>query len=498
MMMSQPPNDLYYTQYNPITAVLLFQPTGPTLIEKIPSLIKGSNVQTTTREANWQALSASLGDRPKDMKIWVEAYGCTASMGDSEMISGLLKDSGYDLGSNERDSVLSIIVTCSVKDVTEHKMLHRVGQLMKTGKPLIIAGCLPKANKKLLETKYPTASLLGPHAINDTIGVVKSAISGRRTIALEDSGSDKINLPRVRLNPVTSIIEIASGCMSGCTFCQTKLAKGQLRSYRIGDILRQFRYDVQDGCKEIWLTSTDSGCYGRDIGSNLIELLKSCISVKGDYQIRIGMMNPMFLPDMSKKLAELLVESDRIFKFLHIPMQSGSDVILRKMKRGHTAKIFVDAVKAFRRKIPEVTIATDVIVGFPSETMDDFKRTLEIIKITEPDIVNISKYGARPGTIAARFKKINSQEIKVRSRQTHLLMNNIGLKRNALWKEWEGEIIVDQSDTKGLQGRNYAYKPIHVARSAADQVQLGDRIRVKIQDFSSHILKGRLDNDYDN
>ncbi|HYT41998.1 MAG TPA: hypothetical protein VEP90_06610, partial [Methylomirabilota bacterium] len=89
-------------------------------------------------------------------------------------------------------------------------------------------------------------------------------------------------------------------------------------------------------------------------------------------------------------------------------------------------------------------------------------------------------------------------EIKVRSRQTHLLINNIGLKRNALWKEWEGEIIVDQSDIKGLQGRNYAYKPIHVARSAADQVQLGDRIRVKIQDFSSHILRGRLDNDYDN
>jgi threonylcarbamoyladenosine tRNA methylthiotransferase CDKAL1 len=432
------------------------------------------------------------------MKIWVEAYGCAANMGDSEMISGLLKESGYDLGSNERESVLSIIVTCSVKDVTEHKMLHRVGQLVKTGKPLIIAGCLPKANKKLLETKYPTASLLGPHAINGTIGVVKSAISGRRAIALEDSASDKINLPRVRLNPVTSIIEIASGCMSGCTFCQTKLAKGQLRSYRIGDILRQFRHDVHDGCKEIWLTSTDSGCYGRDIGSNLIELLESCISVKGDYQIRIGMMNPMFLTDMSKKLVDLFVESDRIFKFLHIPIQSGSDVILRKMKRGHTAKIFVDTVKAFRSKIPEVTIATDVIVGFPSETMDDFKRTLDIIEITEPDIVNISKYGARPGTVAARFKKISSQMVKVRSRQMHLLINNIGLKRNALWKEWEGEIIVDQSDTKGLQGRNYAYKPIHVARSAGDQVQLGDRIRVKIQEFSSHILRARLDNNYDN
>src|SRR4249919_2898108 len=119
----------------------------------------------TTRDANWRALSASLGDRSKNKKIWVEAYGCAASMGDSEMISGLLKESGFELGNNEKDSFLSIIVTCSVKDVTEHKMLHRVGQLMKTGKPLIIAGCLPKANKKLIETKYPKVSLLGPHSI---------------------------------------------------------------------------------------------------------------------------------------------------------------------------------------------------------------------------------------------------------------------------------------------------------------------------------------------
>jgi threonylcarbamoyladenosine tRNA methylthiotransferase CDKAL1 len=468
----------------------LFHSLQPSLIEKIPSLIKRPNIPTTNHDANWQALSDSLGDRSKNTKIWVEAYGCAASMGDSEMISGLLKESGYHLGNNEGDSFLNIIVTCSVKDVTEHKMLHRVGQLMKTGKPLIIAGCLPKANKKLLETTYPTASLLGPHAINRTIDVVKSTLSGRRAVALEDSVSDKVNLPRVRVNPVTSIIEIASGCMSRCTFCQTQLAKGQLRSYRIGDILRQFRHDVNDGCKEIWLSSTDNGCYGKDIGSNLIELLESCVSIKGDYKIRVGMMNPMFLTNMTERLAELFVESDRIFKFLHIPVQSGSDVILRKMKRGHSAKIFVDAVKTFRSRIPEVTIATDVIVGFPSETMEDFERTLEIIKATEPDVVNISKYSARPGTAAAKFKKLSSQIIKARSKQMHLLINNIALKRNAFWKGWEGEIIVDQIDIRWLQGRNYAYKPIHVPRSPGCQIQLGDRIRVKIHEFSSHMLIG--------
>jgi threonylcarbamoyladenosine tRNA methylthiotransferase CDKAL1 len=450
------------------------------LIERIPYLNKRQSVETT---------SGGIGD--KNIKIWIEAYGCAASMGDSEMITGLLKYEGYNIGNSETESSVNIIVTCSVKDVTEHKMLHRIGQLIRTGKPLIIAGCLPKANKALLETKYPKVSLLGPHSINNTIKVVKSALSGVRAVALGDSTSDKINLPKVRLNPTTSIIEIASGCKSACAFCQTKLAKGQLRSYRIGDVLRQIRHDVNDGCKEIWLSSTDNGCYGRDIGTNLVDLLESCINIEGEYKIRIGMMNPMFLRDMTHRLVELLTDSDKIFKFLHIPVQSGSDVILRKMKRGHTAKVYVDTVRAFRHKIPEVTIATDVIVGFPFETNDDFEKTLEILRITEPDIINISKFSSRPGTLAANFKKVPSQVIKARSRQMHLIVNNIGLKRNSLWKGWEGDMIVNQSDDKWLQGRNYAYKPIHVMRSGSDQVRLGDRITVTIQDLSNHILIGR-------
>jgi threonylcarbamoyladenosine tRNA methylthiotransferase CDKAL1 len=461
------------------------------LIERIPFLKKHQSVQTTSSEANLTRFS-SIGE----IKIWVEAYGCAASMGDSEMINGLLKNEGYNIGNNEIDSSLNIIVTCSVKDVTEHKMLHRIGQLIRTGKPLIIAGCLPKANKTLLETKYPTASLLGPHSINSTIRVVKSALSGVRTVALRDSTSDKINLPKIRLNPTTSIIEIASGCMSTCTFCQTKLAKGQLRSYRIGDVRRQLSHDVNDGCKEIWLSSTDNGCYGRDIGTNLIELLESCINIEGEYKIRVGMMNPMFLKDMTHSLIQLMTDSDKIFKFLHIPVQSGSDVILRKMRRGHSAKIYVDTVRAFRHKIPEVTIATDVIVGFPSETNDDFEKTLEILRFTEPDIVNISKFSSRPGTTAARFEKVRSQVIKARTSQMHVIVNNITLKRNMLWKGWEGEIIVNHSDDNRLEGRNYAYKPIHVLRSGSDQVRLGDRITVTIQDISSHMLIGKLSNKY--
>ncbi len=428
----------------------------------------------------------------KNLSVWVEEYGCSSSLGDSEAIRGLLERNGYGLGRSETESSLNIIVTCSVKDTTEHRMLHRISELISTGKPLIVAGCLPKANKKLVETRFPQVSLMGPQSLDKTVEVVRKTVAGQKAIALQDSDTNKIELPRIRLNPIISIIEIASGCVSFCTFCQTKQAKGNLQSHRIGDITRRLRNDVQEGCKEIWLCSTDSGCYGRDFGSDLVDLLESCATISGDYKIRIGMMNPLFLPALNKRLLNILCGDNKLFKFLHIPFQSGSNSILRKMRRGHSAKIFVNSVKELREKIPEATLATDVIVGFPTETDEDFDRTLEVVMNTQPDIINISKYGARPGTKAAELKKLSSELIKERTKKVHCLANEIGLKRNAQWMKWEGEIIVNSNDINGVQGRNYAYKPVHVMCHDNGSFRLGDRLFVRIEGITSHILTGRI------
>jgi MiaB-like tRNA modifying enzyme len=424
-------------------------------------------------------------------KVWVEAYGCSASMADSEMISGLLRGAGYEIASKQSEGALNLIVTCSVKDTTEHRMVSRIRSMSKSGKPLVVAGCLPKADPARVETLNPSASLLGPHSIENAAAVVGSALNGSRLVALEDSAADKINIPRVRLNSAVSIVEIASGCMSECTFCQTKIAKGWLRSYRIGDIMRQIKADVQAGCKEVWLASTDNGCYGKDAGTDLVELLEACCSVEGDFKIRLGMMNPMYLPGMLERMVGVFYENDKLFKFLHIPVESGSDRVLRKMKRGHTARTFLNAVQAFRSKIPKMTVSTDIIVGFPSETEDDFKETLGLIKRAEPDIVNISRYGARPGTEAAKWKgaRVRSQVAKERSERLHSLAKSVAKMRNSLWQGWRGEIIVDEMG-KVVQGRNYAYKPVVV--SNAEKVLLGDRMRVQVCDFSNFSLKAKI------
>ena len=428
-------------------------------------------------------------------KVWVEGYGCSASMADSEMIRGLLKSAGYEVAAKQSEGALNLIVTCSVKDATEHKMVGRIKSLTESGKPLVVAGCLPKAEREKVELLSPSASLLGPHSIERSADVVGSALAGSRLVALEDSISDKVNIPRVRVNPVVSIVEIASGCMSECTFCQTKLAKGWLRSYRMGDIMRQIRSDVvEGGCREVWLTSTDNGCYGRDIGSDLVELLKACCSIEGDFKIRLGMMNPMYLPEMVSRLVEVFHENDKLFKFLHIPVESGSNGVLRKMKRGHTARTFLDAVQSFRKKIPKMTISTDVIVGFPTETEGDFQATLDLLEKAEPDIVNSSRYGARPGTESAKWKRerVSSQVAKERSGRLHMLARKIAKKRNSLWQGWQGEIIVDEIIGKVAQGRNYAYKPVVVVPGSPEQFSLGDQKRVQVYDFSNFSLKGRI------
>jgi MiaB-like tRNA modifying enzyme len=416
-------------------------------------------------------------------KIWVEAYGCSASFADSEMISGLIVNGGHSLAENEKDSDLSVIVTCSVKDVTAHKMVHRIKKLRSN--PLVVAGCLPKAEQATVEKFSPRASLLGPNSLGKTLEVIRSTLDGIKKIELEDTDVSKVGLPKVRLNPAVGIIEIASGCMSECTFCQTKIAKGDLQSYRVGDIVRQVHHEIEDGCVEVWLTSTDNGCYGFDIGSSLPELVQKVSEIERDFMLRVGMMNPMYLPRIKDNLLKSF-ENDKVFKFLHIPVQSGSDKVLKDMKRVHTSKIFYDANLEFRKRFDRFTIATDIIVGFPTETEEDFAKTVDLINKTRPDIVNLSRYSARSGTKASQMKQIDVDIVKHRSKIVFDLAKKISQERNEEWIGWQGEVLFDEVSNGITKGRNFAYKQV----ITDDKVRLGQKANVKIEDAAPNGLYG--------
>ncbi|HJU59405.1 MAG TPA: tRNA (N(6)-L-threonylcarbamoyladenosine(37)-C(2))-methylthiotransferase [Nitrososphaeraceae archaeon] len=458
------------------------------LIESISLLNKDSKVNNNYKNivSEYENIIQSSTNIKKN--VWIEAYGCSANIADSEIISGMLKNHGYNIVNCIEDADLNIIVTCSVKDSTEHRMLHRIKQLTLDNKPLIVAGCLTKTERKKIERINSKVSLLGPNSLDRSIESANLALSNNKTVFLEDSSIEKINLPKIRLNKSISIVEIASGCLSNCSFCQTKISKGNLKSYRPGSIIAQIKNDINDGCNEIWLTSTDNGCYGKDINSNLVELLKLCSELEGNYKLRIGMMNPMYLSEILYDLVTLYKNKEKIFKFIHIPVQSGSNKILRQMYRGHDVNIFKKAVYEFRKSIPEITIATDIIVGFPNESNEDFKFTMDLLRETEPDIVNISKYSQRSGTVSSKLKNISSDQKKFRSKILHNLSRNISRKRNSLWKGWIGDIYIDEITNTLVQGRNYAYKSVIINNAEKLNLSIGQIIKVKVVDSSQYSL----------
>jgi len=224
-----------------------------------------------------------------------------------------------------------------------------------------------------------------------------------------------------------------------------------------------------------------------DIETDLPSLVDQVSQVPGDFRIRVGMMNPMFMPRIRDNLLESF-ENDKVFRFLHVPVQSGSNDVLNDMKRGHTVQTFIDVVKKFRAKFGSFTISTDVIVGYPTETRENFEETIQLLKETRPDIVNLSRYSKRPGTDAAKMTQIDDAEIKRRSKSITDLINGISLENNKKWIGWKGNVLFDENLDGQIKGRNFAYKPIFVN----DGIEIGQSYMVKITSVTNHSLIGEI------
>jgi MiaB-like tRNA modifying enzyme len=330
-------------------------------------------------------------------KVYIETYGCSANKSDSEIMIGLLTQNGYSIADSIDLADIAIINTCIVKTPTAKRMERRIKEIYNSGKPLIIAGCMAKAERERIEKLAPKASIITPDAIDKIVDVVKKTLDGEKVVA-DSEKKEKVLLPRIPFNKIISIVQISSGCLSACTFCETRIAKGILKSYRPSSIIERIKEDAKNGLKEFWITSQDNGCYGFDIGTNLAELLNAIAKIEGNFFVRVGMMNPVHLirrKDLLENLIQIF-KNEKIFKFIHLPIQSGSNKVLKDMNRGHTVEEFLEVVDAFRKEIPEITIETDIIVGYPTETEEDFEKTVDLLKTFNPDVVNISRFFPRP------------------------------------------------------------------------------------------------------
>ncbi len=410
------------------------------------------------------------------MRVYIEAYGCTLNRGEASEFTRHISNQGHLVVQDPAEADAYAIFTCGVIQATENHMLRRIGELASQDKQLLVCGCLVNINKDAIQKFAPGACLFKP---------------AEQHKAAEYLGNVGAPTPSTDSESAIGILPMATGCIGLCTYCITRHARGSLQSRPVKELEARLQELVSLGKAEIQLCAQDSAIYGQDLGTNLNELVGQLESVPGDFMMRIGMMNPA---NVMKSLDSLLeaFESPKVFKFLHLPVQSGSQRVLDSMNRGHGPGDFLEIVEAFRSRFPDMVLSTDIIVGFPGESDAEFQESVQLIKDTKPDIINITRFSPRPGTPAHGMgNQVHGRSVKARSRQLTEL--KFGMTEG-LQDRFEGIEIRALATERRAAGttflRSRDYRPIVVQ----GEHELGRWYNIKITGSEPTHLLGLLDN----
>ncbi len=428
-----------------------------------------------------------------DNFIFIQTYGCSANQNNSEIIKGILKQSGYEITNNPDIADIIIINTCIVKGKTETKIKRRIQDLSKEfpNKLMIIAGCMPETDKESLKKINPKALLLGINHAKDIVKLIRDYLENKldkpkKEYYLSKQNEEKLCLPKISNNKLISIIQISEGCSGSCSFCKTKLAKGTLFSYPEDKILKQIENDLQQGAKEIWITSQDNASYNLDKGENkLPELLNKILSLKHNFKLRLGMMNPNHLYLILNEIIEIY-KSPKIYKFLHIPIQSASNKILKDMNRYYQIEQVKEIIKKFKKEFPVITIATDIITGYPTETEESHKQNLEFINEFKPDVFNLSKFSSHKQTQAGKLPILDKEIINKRASELMELHRKTAMENKQKFFGKEIKVFVNsKTNIPNLyEARDENYNIILI--KSKDKSILGKNINVKIKQIGVH------------
>lgn len=426
-------------------------------------------------------------------RIHIETYGCAFNFSDGEALSGLLREAGYEIVADPDCADAIIVNTCTVKDRTFLNFRKRFDRLRAAseageGPRVIVSGCIPKAYRKA--PWLEGVSMIGPDTLESIGDVVAATLEGRDVQILRaerEQLSRRARLPAERRNPVIEILPISRGCLSACTFCQTRLARGRLASFRPIDIVEQARRAVGEGVRELWVTSQDTGAYGKDIDYSLARLLRQLCELPGDdpFRIRLGMTSPIWIYEDLEAILDVL-EHPRMFKFMHVPVQSGSDAVLEAMKRGNTVAQYEALCEAFLARFPEGTLMTDIIAGFPGESARDFEATLDLLRRIPHAAVNRSRFSPRPGTPAAAMPQLPSATVSERSnRLNELVREQARHFHHALVGRCETVLTAEHKKAGTTLAHNASYRPIVLE----GDWELGQWVQVRYTSASDFHLK---------
>lgn len=334
----------------------------------------------------------------KNKKVCFETYGCTFNFADTEKLKEIALSAGC-ITADADDCDAVVINTCTVVSQTERAMIKAIREY--DDREVYVTGCMPVVQKELLLSVRPDIHIILPEEIYRC---------SERAGAIVDKR--------------TGILQMGTGCLGRCAYCITRHARGRLKSFDRSLILKEAERLINCGASELQLTGQDVSAWGYDKGEDLSVLLHDLNEIEGNFAVRVGMMNPATVIPILDRLVPAF-NLEKIYSFVHMPVQSGSDNVLMTMQRGYTASQFVKVVDEFRKQIPDVRISTDFIVGYPTETENDFERTIELLNRTKPTKVNITRFSVRENTPAAAYKDMPDWIKKNRSRALTIAANEI-------------------------------------------------------------------------
>ncbi|MEM4922264.1 MAG: tRNA (N(6)-L-threonylcarbamoyladenosine(37)-C(2))-methylthiotransferase [Sulfolobales archaeon] len=419
--------------------------------------------------------------------VYFETYGCALNRADTALMMSLLCEKGYRISRRIEEADVIVVNTCTVRLDTELRMLRRLSYLYSrygNSKKIIVAGCMAAAQPYTVKRVAPKAILLSPQNITRLAEVIENS-----TDAL--LGERDVSYLRPYVDGAVAAVPIAEGCIGDCSFCLTKLARRRLRSYRPEVIVKAVEEAVKSGAVEIELTAQDTGSYGLDLGRvRLPDLVREIVErVPGKYMLRIGMTNPDTVAGLIDDLVEVLNEP-RVYRYIHIPLQSADDRVLKIMKRKYTYDDFREIVQELRRKVLGITIATDIIVGHPGEDEDAFQRTATAIIELQLDKVHIAQYTIRPRTLSAAMDQVPEHVKKLRSKVLSKIVEEVGISINREYLNSMANVIVTHKSIRGnAVGRTINYKPVVLLNDDASKT-LGSERTVRIVAATYYDLRG--------
>lgn len=433
---------------------------------------------------------------------FVDTYGCQQNEADSERIRGYLEKMGFGFTDSEEEARIIVINTCAIREHAEQRVFGNVGALVhvKRRHPdtlICLCGCMaqqPHVAKKLRESYRHVDLVFGPHALWKFPEMVHGLLTRRgRTFSVEDeAGSIAEGIPVVRQDNIKAWVSIMYGCNNFCSYCIVPYVRGRERSRRPEDILAEVRQLVSEGYKDITLLGQNVNSYGRDLAEpvDFSDLLEQVNAIPGDFLIRFMTSHPK---DATQKLFETMARCEKVAPVLHLPFQAGNDRVLKVMNRRHTRAEYLEKIKALKALIPDITLTSDIIVGFPGETAEEFEDTLRVLEEVRFDALFTFIFSPRPGTPAAEMDDPMPREEKLANfNRLTALQDRISEEKHAAYVGKTVRCLIDglsDDERYDLTARTPGNRLVRVV---GDKSALGQFRDVKITGANKWSLFGEL------